>query len=99
MESVGSCKKLYIADLVVRDDVRRMGVATQLIAYIEKHAMLNQFKELYLHVETTNFKARKMYEKLGFVEVPSTDVTNAFTEFRLQKPSSLFVLLWKEIIH
>lgn len=98
MEHIGSEKKLYIADLVVRDDVRRMGVASQLISYIEKHALTNQFKEIYLHVDTTNIIGRQMYEKLGFVEVPPSDVTNAFTEFRLQKSASLFVLLWKEII-
>ena len=54
MEAVGSPRKLYVADLAVREDCRRMGVATALLAAVEAYAMNALYEAIYLHVENHN---------------------------------------------
>eukprot|EP01031_Cornospumella_fuschlensis_P028213 gene28213-34067_t len=54
MENVGSNHKLYIGDLAVRQDARRLGIASSLLNFIEMYALQHGFDELYLHVEMFN---------------------------------------------
>lgn len=98
MEFEGSNRKLYVADLAIREDCRRRGIATQLLLEIENFARTNLYDEIYLHVEVNNVIARNLYLKLGYKEVTMNENVVAFTETRLQKPADFFVLLWKQII-
>ena len=94
MESIGADRKLYVADLAVRTDARRSGIATQLLLAIELYAFQNHYKEIYLHVEVDNVVARTMYFKNGYAEVPRHDWALVFTESRLHKSVDSYVLLW-----
>lgn len=95
MENVGSPRKLYAADLAVRNDCRRQGVASRLLRQVENFAALHYFDEIYLHVELNNSVARELYLKHGYVEIPMTENFKLFTEMRLQKPPEHYILLWK----
>ena len=96
-ENIGSDRKLYIADLAIREDVRRMGFATILLNEIESYCRRHQYDQLYLHVEVENYNARKLYCKLGYTELSQNDYVISFTESRLQKASNQFVMLRKDI--
>ena len=97
MENVGAKRKLYVADLCIRQDARRIGVATSLLQYVESFALSNLYNELYLHVEVDNIVARNLYIKNGYVEVDDRDLARAFTTERLHKPPDTYVMLWKSI--
>lgn len=97
MEGIGADRKLYVADLAVRSDARRIGVATQLLQAIELYAMRNNYHEIYLHVEVDNIAARAMYLKNDYFEVPLYDWALVFTESRLHKSVDSYVFLWKSL--
>jgi RimJ/RimL family protein N-acetyltransferase len=97
MESIGAARKLYVADLAVREDARRLGIATQLLDAIESYATQNNYEEIYLHVEVDNMIARAMYLKNGYLVVPQYHWAQAFTESRLHKPVDQYVFLWKSM--
>lgn len=98
MANIGSDRKLYVADLAVRNDARRNGVATQLLKEIEYYALKNSYEDIYLHVEVDNIAARNMYTKLGYNEVPKYDWATMFTESRLHKSVDQYVFLWKSMV-
>lgn len=99
MESIGASRKVYVADLAIRPDARRMGLATKMLLGIEQYCHQHQYHEIYLHVEVGNFVARKLYQKLGYVELAHDDHVVAFTETRLQKAASGYILLRKSVIN
>ena len=94
MEKIGADRKLYVADLAVRTEARRFGIATQLLLAIELYAFQNHYQEIYLHVEVDNVVARTMYFKNGYVEVPRYEWAAVFTESRLHKSVDSYVFLW-----
>lgn len=61
----------YIANLAVRPDCRRQGVAQQLLAACEATAQEWGFQEIYLHVLDDNRAARRLYERLGYRSAPA----------------------------
>jgi GNAT superfamily N-acetyltransferase len=97
MEKIGADRKLYVADLCIRQDARRIGVATSLLRSIELYAERNLYKEVYLHVEVENTVARGLYIKNGYSEVAKCDWATVFTMARLHKPADSYVLLWKSL--
>lgn len=98
MEKIGAARKLYVADLCIRQDARRIGVATSLLQYVELFALRNQYAEIYLHVEVDNTVARNLYIKNGYSEVSGSDWARAFTMERLHKPPDSYVMLWKSLV-
>ncbi len=56
----------YVSNLAVRRECRRQGVAAQLLNTCERMAVDWGFSELYLHVLENNYKARRLYFKLGY---------------------------------
>ncbi|MEM4270592.1 MAG: GNAT family N-acetyltransferase [Candidatus Pacearchaeota archaeon] len=57
---------LYIADLYIKKDYRRRGIATSLLKIVGR--MHKKFKKKYLRVDVRkkDYPARKLYEKFGF---------------------------------
>lgn len=98
MEYIGHEKKLYAMDLAVQLEARRLGIGSSLLFAMEKYARNEGYKEIYLHVEVDNESARNLYMKNGYMELPATSWAVAFTQKRLHKPPSCYVLLWKEIV-
>lgn len=97
MESIGAPRKVYVADLAIRADARRMGLATKMLEGIELYCQQKKYQEIYLHVEVENYIARKLYQKLGYVELAPEDHVIAFTETRLQKAATGYILLRKSV--
>lgn len=97
LQSIGSNRKLYLADLCIRHDCRYRGIATYMLREVEDFAIINGYKEIYLHVENHNEIAKNLYKKNGYVEVPMDSRMKEFTESRLIQPVDTLVLLWKEI--
>jgi ribosomal protein S18 acetylase RimI-like enzyme len=58
----------HLAQLVVRADARRQGVATRLLNDVSEAAAAAGCTELTLLVAEVNAPARKLYESLGFAE-------------------------------
>ena len=85
---------MYVADLAIRTEARRFGIATQLLLAIELYAYQNHYQEIYLHVEVDNVVARNMYFKNGYVEVPRCEWASIFTQSRLHKSVDSYVFLW-----
>lgn len=97
MAYVGYDRKLYLMDLAVKPRARRTGVASALLKEVEAYAIRHDFRDLYLHVETSNDAARCMYLKSGFKEVLPLNWAISFTEKRLHKPWENYVLLFKKL--
>lgn len=96
LETLGSTKKLYIADLCIRHDVRRLGIATKLLKQVECIAYDSDCKELYLHVEKDNDVAKNLYMKNGYQTINEM-WSSTFTEQRLNQPHDLYILMKKSI--
>lgn len=56
----------YITNVAVRDDCRRMGLATALLTRLEHIAKESGVRRITLEVRESNDGARKCYESLGF---------------------------------
>jgi len=95
-----------VANLAVRPDVRRKGIAKKLMKECEEVSKEWGYKEIWLLVEDDNRRAKKLYRKLGYKNVmsePDTsfkvldgrvqeiDVTNVYMRKSL-KPGILGVL-------
>jgi ribosomal protein S18 acetylase RimI-like enzyme len=98
MEHAGAQNKLYVMDLAVREDCRRAGVASQLLAKVEEYALANNFEEVYLHVEKTNDVAQSFYRANGFTVMETSAQTTAFTRFRLPFREPHEYLLLKRVV-
>lgn len=97
LEKIRTDKKLYIADLCIRKDYRRMGIASSMLHAIELYALANQYEEIYLHVEVQNFVARSLYVEKGYIDIGHYSWATAFTESKLQKPANKYILLYKSV--
>lgn len=58
----------YIDTISVAETARGKGIGTKLFAFAEVLAKEQGFKKLSLNVETAKHDARRLYERLGFVE-------------------------------
>jgi len=59
----------YITDVVMTREHRRKGIASTLLAALERHAVIESTKDtatLYLRVESENEAAKAFYESQGF---------------------------------
>lgn len=56
----------YIANLAVRDDLRRQGVATALLKSLDEYAEEQDMEFITLEVRETNSEAIALYEKNGY---------------------------------
>ena len=59
----------HLAQLAVRSDSRRMGVASALVTDVAARAAAVGCAQLTLLVAATNIPARRLYESLGFIQV------------------------------
>lgn len=59
-------KKGFISGIVVRSDLQRKGIGTQIMKYLEDLALKKNLKILELDVFLTNKKAIKFYEKIEY---------------------------------
>lgn len=68
----GHCKEetpfLYLDDFSVAREHRGNGVGTKLLCLAERYAAEHDFENIFLHVEESNVRARKLYEKFGYEE-------------------------------
>jgi ribosomal protein S18 acetylase RimI-like enzyme len=64
--SVAGFQYPYIANLAVRSESRRQGMAGQLLLTCETVAKEWGFTNIYLHVLEENHRARQLYAKLGY---------------------------------
>jgi [ribosomal protein S18]-alanine N-acetyltransferase len=75
-ELVGYClgilsdKQIYIYSIAVRDNYRRRGIAQNMITKVMKDLNSDM---IWLHVRKENTMARKLYEKLGMVQIQEID--------------------------
>ncbi|MFX0165227.1 MAG: GNAT family N-acetyltransferase [Promethearchaeota archaeon] len=61
---------LYVGDVFVHPDYRRQNIATSmLIKLLEKWAIPNEVKYIWLQVEKDNFKALNLYQKFGMKKI------------------------------
>lgn len=95
-EHIGAPRKVYVADLAIREDARRIGLASRMLKEVEDYCLRNNFEEIYLHVDIDNENARKLYDKMGYIELCQSDPNViSFTESRLQKSYYGFIFMRK----
>ncbi len=70
--SVSMQRMWVLNDLYVAAGARQSGVAQKLMAAADQWAHETDSKGLILETDTDNFKAQKLYEKLGYVKQDST---------------------------
>lgn len=99
LNKIRTQKKLYIADLCIKKDFRRMGIASSILNAVEVYALANSYQEIYLHVEVQNLMARKLYIDKGYIDVGHNNWATEFTENKLQKPANEYVLLYKSVLN
>jgi ribosomal protein S18 acetylase RimI-like enzyme len=97
MENMGADRKLYVTDLAVRNDFRRLGVATLLLKAVEEYARKEGYKEIYLHVEVENESAKNLYLRNNYNIVPQYNCVTQFAQSRLVRPYECYVMLSKQI--
>jgi ribosomal protein S18 acetylase RimI-like enzyme len=59
--------QVYLAYLVVREDLRNQGIGSLLIDYTVTYAKKNKIKEISIQVDVDNINAKRLYERKGFV--------------------------------
>jgi ribosomal protein S18 acetylase RimI-like enzyme len=64
---------LYVTEVAVNPSTRRRGIATKLLKAIDELARKRNVETLYLHVDTANLGAIKLYKKSGYRKVYSND--------------------------
>ena len=64
---------LYIQHLAVSKAFRRQGLATELLAFSERHAKQKKLSQLALDVVMDNTRAYQVYEHLGFVKTQTIE--------------------------
>jgi len=75
----------YITDVVTVREHRRKGIASTLLAALERHAVMESTKDtatLYLHVESENEAAKAFYESQGFT-APTNEQLEGFNAEKL----------------
>lgn len=85
-------KYVYLSNLAVREDYRRLGVASQLLRGCERMACRWGFHDIYLHVLDNNAQANGLYRKLGY---QAEQVEGNLLTWMLNRPQQ--VLLHKRI--
>ena len=61
--------EVHIATFAVQPNLRRQGIARQLLAHTLLDAYLSGARKGYLEVRRGNLAARALYEKFGFIEI------------------------------
>jgi ribosomal protein S18 acetylase RimI-like enzyme len=79
---------VYISNLAVSRDFRRLGVAQELLTNCEQLTRLWGYTDLHLHVMASNERGRNLYRKLGY-EVVSTELV--WSIFPWHRPERLFL--------
>jgi len=67
IETEGSSDSLYIQNLSVDKNFRGMGVGSKLINFVFEQAQKLEYKNVCLDVATDNPRAKKLYERMGFI--------------------------------
>ena len=97
MQTIGAQRKLYISNLAVREDARRLGLASSFMRTIEDYCKANSFEELYLHVNLGNDAGLQFYRRHGFTKIGNADWARHFTEARLSADADNFHFLFKSL--
>ncbi len=79
---------LYISNLAVDNNYRRLGIGRELVTHCESIAKKWGFTDIYLHVMADNFAGQQLYSRLGF-EVLSSD--QPWHIFPWHRPQRLFL--------
>lgn len=92
-----------VARIYTDEEYRRKGLAELLINKITEIAKEKGYKKLILDTWKDSIAARKLYEKIGFIEIPMFDIEtlkNSFAindEDKLRKIQELLVTMEKSI--
>jgi ribosomal protein S18 acetylase RimI-like enzyme len=79
---------VYISNLAVSRDFRRLGIAQELLRDCERLTTAWGYTELYLHVMGNNDRGRRLYEKLGY-EIVSRETVWSIVPWH--RPERLFL--------
>lgn len=60
--------RMYVNEIRVREEYRNRGVGSQLLRLVEDGAKRQGLGAIYLHAETGNKDARRLYESCGYIE-------------------------------
>ena len=76
---------LYISNLAVDDNYRRLGIGRELVNQCESIAKKWGFSDIYLHVMADNLAGQHLYSRLGFEVLSSDQPWHIFPWYRPQR--------------
>lgn len=68
--------EFYVDTICVHKNARGLGLGTALLQFAEEVAHSNGYKKVSLNVETQKVKAKKLYERLGYVVTEPWTIIN-----------------------
>jgi ribosomal protein S18 acetylase RimI-like enzyme len=83
----------YISNIAVYPEFRGLGLGTKLLSIIEREARETGNKRIILDVETSNERAVKLYERLGYI------VERGTPSFKINKEAFKFFRMCKFLEH
>jgi ribosomal protein S18 acetylase RimI-like enzyme len=75
--------EFFISNLAIFEEYRGKGIAAKLLDKAEEMAIEKGLNKLALYVETDNFHAKRVYEKLGFKEIKKAILPESYNKYNL----------------
>jgi ribosomal protein S18 acetylase RimI-like enzyme len=92
-------KNIYIVEVIIHPEFRRMGIATKLISEAEKYAQEIGSDYIYCYIFWTNETSKALFEKIGYskiVELKFCELS-AYKEFKINEKYTIERIDNKEI--
>ncbi len=92
-------KYIYLAEVIVHPEFRRMGIATKLISDVEKYAQEIGSSYIYCYIFWTNEASKALFEKIGYSRMIEWKVCelSAYKEFKINEKYKIERIDKKEI--
>ncbi|HEY9245960.1 MAG TPA: GNAT family N-acetyltransferase, partial [Candidatus Methanoperedens sp.] len=80
-------KYIYLVEIIIHPEFRRMGIATKLISEVEKYAQESGSDYIYCYIFWTNEASKALFEKIGYSRMIEWKVCelSAYKEFKIDK--------------
>ncbi len=97
--SEASKKYIYMVEVIIHPEFRRMGMATKLISEVEKYAQESGSEYIYCYIFWTNETSKALFEKIGYSKIVEWKVCelSAYKEFKLDEKYKIKRIEKKEI--
>ena len=92
-------KYIYLVEVIIHPEFRRMGIATKLISEVEKYAQESGSDYIYCFIFWTNEASKALFEKIGYSKIIEWKSCNlsAYKDFKINEKYKIEPINKKEI--